>query len=192
MMESGEIDIQRCFNNILKIIGIDKKEREKTSRRVAKMFYRELFSTSTGVLKFPSIMTEDIVETDSDSMVLSINIRAQSICAHHLLPMFGVAHIAYIPQGKVIGLSKLNRIVDFYGRKPQLQEKFTQEIAQSIQKVLDIKDIAVTLDLRHLCIEMRGIRHHGGTTRTSILEGEFFEDASLRQEYFSSLGRVAK
>jgi GTP cyclohydrolase I len=106
-----------------------------------------------------------------------------SLCEHHLLPFFGRVHIGYVPAGKVIGLSKLPRLVDVYSHRLQLQERLTREIAESVEAMLKARGVAVVIEARHLCVEMRGVEKHAAETVTSCLLGDFREDAALRAEF---------
>jgi GTP cyclohydrolase I len=113
-----------------------------------------------------------------------------SLCEHHLLPMFGRCHIAYVPAGRVIGLSKLPRIVDVFAHRLQLQERLTREIAEAIQELVEAKGVAVMMEARHLCVEMRGVEKAESETVTSCLLGLYRSDNQLRAEFMSSVQRV--
>lgn len=118
-----------------------------------------------------------------DEMIIQKNIQFYSMCEHHLLPFFGTASLAYIPNKKIIGLSKLPRIVDFFSRKPQNQERMSKQIAEFLQKELKPRGVGVTITARHLCMEMRGIKARGTETTTSFLTGAFRKDVSARHEF---------
>lgn len=118
-----------------------------------------------------------------DEMVLVKSIPIYSQCEHHLAPFFGVAHIAYIPNGKIVGLSKLSRLADVFARRLQVQERLTNEIADAMMKHLDALGVAVVVDCRHMCMESRGIQRHGSSTLTSAMRGVFKEDAKARAEF---------
>jgi GTP cyclohydrolase I len=120
-----------------------------------------------------------------DEMVLQRDIPLWSLCEHHLCPFFGVAHIAYIPRKRVVGLSKLSRLTDLYARRLQVQERLTAQIADAIQDVLRPKGVAVVLECRHTCIEMRGVEKHGSVTMTSKLHGAFKTKPAARAEFLS-------
>lgn len=122
-----------------------------------------------------------------DQMVCVKGIPVYSHCEHHLAPIFGVAHVAYIPNGKIVGLSKLNRLVDVFARRLQVQERLTSQIANTLQEFLQPLGAAVCLECRHLCMESRGIRQQGHTTITTALTGEFKENPAVKQEFFDTL-----
>jgi len=119
-----------------------------------------------------------------DQLIIQKNIPFYSMCEHHLLPFFGEAAIAYIPNGKIVGLSKLARLAQFHSSKPQNQERITQAIANQLQNALEPVGVAVVLKARHMCMEMRGIRAYGTMTMTSYLTGVFKSEQALRQEFF--------
>lgn len=122
---------------------------------------------------------------DYDEMVLVKDIPFFSLCEHHMAPFFGTAHIAYIPDGKIVGLSKLPRVLDYYARRLQNQERITQQVAKYVNEQLRPKGAACIINARHLCVEMRGIKKHNCSTVTSHLIGAFKRDASCRNELFS-------
>ena len=124
-------------------------------------------------------------QTDNDEMVIVRNIELYSLCEHHLLPFFGKAHIAYIPSGKVIGLSKLARLVDVYARRLQIQESLTTQIAQTIQDVTEAQGVAVVVEAKHLCMMMRGVEKQNSSMTTSSMLGLFRQNHSTRQEFLS-------
>ena len=115
-------------------------------------------------------------------MLVEKGIRVQSFCEHHFLPIYGQAHIAYIANGKVIGLSKLNRIVEYYARRPQVQERLTVQIANELKKVLGTDDVAVYIDAKHMCVEMRGVEHQHCSTVTTEYSGKFLNE-NTRAEF---------
>jgi len=126
---------------------------------------------------------EAVFEQQYDEMVLVKDIPFYSLCEHHLLPFFGVAHVAYMPRGRVLGLSKIPRLVDVFAHRLQLQERLTREVAEGLERVLDPNGVAVVLDARHLCMEMRGVERSGGKTITSCMLGCFRDDARTRSEF---------
>jgi GTP cyclohydrolase I len=159
-----------------------------TPDRVAKMYVDEVFS---GLWKEnePKIMT---VPNDMgyDQMIIERDIRVQSTCEHHFCPVIGVAHIAYIPDKTIIGLSKLNRIVEHYSRRPQLQERLTEQIHKKLMEVLGTKNVAVIVNCQHYCVIMRGIRDQGSSMITSKINGHF-NSHDVRNEFLDlvKLGR---
>jgi GTP cyclohydrolase I len=124
-----------------------------------------------------------LFDQDYDEMVVVRDIPFYSLCEHHLLPFFGVAHVAYAPQGRVVGLSKVPRLVDVYAHRLQLQERMTRQIAEGLQEVTQPGGVAVVVEARHLCMEMRGVEKSGGQTVTSCMLGCFRDDARTRAEF---------
>lgn len=122
-----------------------------------------------------------------DEMITQINIPFYSMCEHHILPFFGVAHIAYIPDKKIVGLSKLSRVVDHFAHNPQNQERITTQVAEYLHEKLDPQGVAVVLTARHMCMEMRGIRKIGAETTTSSLKGAFKHNEPTRMEFFQMI-----
>ncbi len=178
--------IEAAVREILAAIGED-PDREglvETPRRVANM-YEEIFG---GLSEDPKQHLKLFSETRPDEMVTVRDIPLYSMCEHHLLPFTGVAHIAYIPRdGKVIGLSKLARIVNCYARRPQLQERLTAQIADFLEQSIDPLGVAVIIEAEHLCMTMRGVRAAGSRTQTSALRGCMKSDARTRTEVMSLL-----
>lgn len=179
--------IENAVREILEAIGED-PEREglkETPRRVANM-YEEIFS---GLHEDPRIHLKFFSGNGSDEVVLVKDIPMYSMCEHHLLPFVGKAHIAYIPagDGRVIGLSKLARIVKSFASQPQIQERLTANIADFIIKEMDARGVAVVIEAEHLCMTMRGIRAAGAKTQTSALRGIMRSDARTRAEVMALL-----
>ncbi len=131
------------------------------------------------------IVNGAIFETDTNEMVLLKNIEMYSLCEHHLLPFIGKCHVAYIPSGKVIGLSKIARIVDMFARRLQIQEKLTRQIADAILEQTDAHGAAVVIEAQHLCMMMRGVEKQNSVMTTSCVLGEFEKNSSTRSEFFS-------
>ena len=129
------------------------------------------------------IINNAIFEEEYDQMVVVKDIEFYSMCEHHLLPFFGVAHIAYIPNGKIIGLSKIPRILDMFARRLQVQERMTQEIADTLNDVLDPKGVAVVVEGQHMCMQMRGVENKNSYATTSHMLGLFREDSKTRKEF---------
>ena len=178
--------IERAVRDILEAIGED-PDREgliETPKRVAAM-YEEIFS---GITDDPKRHIKVFSEKDNDEIVVVRDIPLYSMCEHHLLPFVGKAHIAYIPsEGKVIGLSKLARIVDLFAKRPQLQERLTSQIADFLDEELNPIGIAVIVEAQHLCMTMRGAKAAGSMTQTSALRGVAKKDARTRAEIMSLL-----
>lgn len=145
------------------------------------------FLTSGYKSDVKEIVGDAIFEEPSSELVLIKNIEFYSLCEHHMLPFFGKAHVAYIPAGKVIGLSKIPRIVDVYARRLQVQERLTSEIAEALKTVLNPKGVAVYLEASHLCMMMRGVQKQNSTTTTKCLLGEFRFNEGARSELLSLL-----
>ncbi len=175
--------IKEAVRNILIAVGEDpdRPGLKETPRRVAHM-YREMFA---GLQLDPSRHLKVVFPESYDEMVVVRDITFTSMCEHHLLPFSGVAHVAYLPNGKVTGLSKLARVVEEIARRPQVQERMTQEIADMIQEHLNTSGVAVVISAEHSCMSIRGVRKPGSTTITSALRGVFKTDQSTRAEFMS-------
>ncbi len=170
---------------ILEGIGED-TEREgliETPDRMARM-YEEIFS---GIGKTAEEELAKTFTVDSNDLVLEKDITYYSVCEHHLVPFYGKAHIAYIPNGKVAGLSKLARTVEVYSKKPQIQENLTKEIADAIMKYLDAKGVMVVIEGEHMCMTMRGVKKPGTKTVTTTYRGVFKNNDSLKNEVYRML-----
>ena len=168
--------IKKDVTNILTTLGMDLEDDsiKGTPNRVAKMFVKEIFG-GLNPNKKPSPSTFENGYKYGE-MLVEKNITVYSTCEHHLLPIVGRAHVAYISNGKVIGLSKMNRIVDYYAKRPQVQERLTMQIVQELQKALNTEDVACVIDAKHLCVNSRGIRDIESSTVTSEFGGKFKED----------------
>ena len=176
--------IQGHVQNIMEILGIEFDDStEKTPYRVAKMYVEEIFK-GLDENNFP-VLTVQENRFKYDQMIVIDNITVNSYCEHHLVPFIGVAHIGYIPNGKVLGLSKFSRVVDYFSRRPQIQEKLTQQVSKCLIENLDTKDIAVVIEAEHFCVKVRGIKDKTATTVTSSLNGKFREEHKVRNEFFS-------
>jgi GTP cyclohydrolase I len=181
-------DIECAVRDILTAIGED-VEREgllRTPERVARM-YGEL--TSGYHVDPVRLINEAVFDVEYDEMVIVRNIDYYSLCEHHMLPFLGQAHVAYIPAGKVIGLSKIPRIVEMFARRLQVQERMTQEIAQFLQSTLEPNGVAVVCEGLHMCAAMRGVRKANARMVTSAMLGDFKTDQSTRNEFFAHLER---
>ena len=173
--------IKKDVENILLTLGMDLTDDslKGTPNRVAKMFVKEIFG-GLNPTKKPSPSTFDN-NYKYGEMLVEKNITLYSTCEHHLLPIVGRAHIAYISSGKVIGLSKMNRIVDYYAKRPQVQERLTMQIVQELQIALNTQDVACVIDAKHLCVNSRGIRDIESSTVTSEFGGKFKEEQTRRE-----------
>lgn len=182
ILDPGVAEIRDHMHEIIHLLGED-PEREgllKTPLRVAKALK---FLTS-GYEKDPEeILTSALFRERYEEMVLVKDIDFYSMCEHHMLPFFGKAHIAYIPNGKIVGLSKLPRIVDVYARRMQVQERMTQQIKDVIQRVLEPQGVAVVIEARHMCMMMRGVEKQNSVTTTSGMSGVFLNDNATRSEF---------
>ena len=173
--------IRKDVESILQTLGMDLTDDsiKGTPNRVAKMFVKEIFGGLNPAKKPGSSTFEN--KYKYGEMLVEKNITVYSTCEHHLLPIVGRAHIAYISNGSVIGLSKMNRIVDFYAKRPQVQERLTMQIVQELQTILGTDDVACIIDAKHLCVNSRGIRDIESSTVTSEFGGKF-KSENVRRE----------
>lgn len=173
--------IEKDVAHILETLGMDLDDDslKGTPHRVAKMFVNEIFSGLHPGRKPKASVFEN--KYKYGEMLVEKNITVYSTCEHHLLPIVGRAHIAYISNGTVIGLSKMNRIVDYFAKRPQVQERLTMQVVQELQKALGTKDVACVMDAKHLCVNSRGIRDVESSTVTSEFGGVFKETAVKRE-----------
>jgi GTP cyclohydrolase I len=173
--------IKKDVESILTTLGMDLTDDslKGTPNRVAKMFVKEIFG-GLNPNKKPSSSTFEN-KYKYNEMLVEKNITVYSTCEHHLLPIVGRAHVAYISNGTVVGLSKMNRIVDYYAKRPQVQERLTMQIVEELQKVLNTADVACVLDAKHLCVNSRGIRDIESSTITSEFGGRFKEEHVKRE-----------
>jgi GTP cyclohydrolase I len=173
--------IKKDVEHILNTLGLDLADDslKGTPNRVAKMFVKEIFG-GLNPDKKPSSSTFDNIYKYNE-MLVEKNIVVYSTCEHHLLPIVGRAHVAYISNGTVVGLSKMNRIVDYFAKRPQVQERLTMQIVQELQKVLNTDDVACVIDAKHLCVNSRGIRDIESSTVTAEFGGKFKEEKVKRE-----------
>ncbi len=178
--------IERHFKEIMLIMGLDLNDDslKGTPARVAKMYIKEIFSGLNPENKPKIALFEN--KYQYKEMLVEKNITFYSNCEHHFVPIIGKAHVAYISNGKVIGLSKLNRIVQYFAKRPQVQERLTVQIANELKEVLNTEDVAVVIDAHHLCVSSRGIQDVSSSTLTSSYGGKFLEEAT-RQEFMQYL-----
>src|SRR3954453_2313944 len=178
--------MEETFRNLLEAIGED-PQREgllRTPTRAAKAFE---FLTNGYRQDLEEIVNGAIFSSEASEIVLVKDIELYSMCEHHLLPFVGKAHVAYIPEGKVIGLSKVARIVDMFARRLQIQENLTIQIADALMKTLRPTGVAVVIEAKHLCMMMRGVEKQNSVMKTSCLLGSFKEDARTRGEFLALL-----
>lgn len=175
------------YSDILKAIGED-PEREglkRTPERVAKSLQ---YLTHGYALDPAAILRSAIFTEQYSQMVLVKDIEVYSLCEHHMLPFFGKAHIAYIPNGRIVGLSKIPRVVDAFARRLQVQERLTNEIRDCIKETINPHGVAVVMECSHLCMQMRGIQKQNSITTTSAFTGAFLEDHRTRDEFIKLIG----
>lgn len=177
-------DMETLVSGLLQSLGEDPMRNglRQTPRRVAK----SLSFLTSGYEQDPrEVVNGALFDNESDQMVLVRGVEFYSLCEHHLLPFFGKCHIAYLPKGKVIGLSKLARLVEVFSRRLQVQERMTLEIAKVLEELVPNQGFGVVVQAQHLCMKMRGIQKQGGDTITSALLGKFRDDSRTRQEFMS-------
>ncbi len=182
---SDDEKIERIQSNVFEImqtLGLDLTDDSLrgTPKRVAKMYVKEIFGGLHPKRK-PNASTFEN-KYKYGEMLVEKNITVYSTCEHHLLPIVGKAHIAYISKGNVVGLSKMNRIVDYYAKRPQVQERMTIQVVKELQKVLGTEDVACVIDAKHLCVNSRGIRDIDSSTVTAEYGGKF-KDNSIKREF---------
>ena len=177
-------NITKNYLGIIEAIGEDPKREGllKTPERAAKAMQ---FITQGYHQSLEEILNGAVFASDNDEMVMVKNIELYSLCEHHLLPFIGKAHVAYLPQGKVIGLSKVARIVDMFARRLQIQEQLTTQIATAIQKVTGAAGVGVVIEAEHLCMMMRGVEKQHSITTTSMMLGSFRDNHRTRDEFLS-------
>ncbi len=178
--------MEGVFGELLEAVGED-REREgliKTPGRAARSFE---FLTQGYRQSVDDMVNDAIFESDASEVVMVKDIELYSMCEHHLLPFIGKAHVAYIPNGKVIGLSKVARIVDVFARRLQIQERLTTQIADALMDALHPTGVAVVIEAKHLCMMMRGVEKQNSVMKTSCLRGVFKEDARTRGEFLALL-----
>ena len=175
--------IKKNIREIMHTLGLDLNDDSLigTPARVAKMFVKEIFSGLKPDFRPKSSTFEN--KYNYGEMLVEKNINVYSTCEHHLLPIVGKAHVAYISSGTVIGLSKINRIVEYYSKRPQVQERLTKQIVSELQKVLKTEDIACVIDAKHLCVNSRGIKDVDSSTITSEFGGKFKYDQTTKDEF---------
>jgi GTP cyclohydrolase I len=160
-----------------------------TPNRVARMYGELLDGYRTDPVK---LINGAVFDVEYDDMVIVKDIEFSSLCEHHMLPFLGHAHVAYIPRGKVIGLSKIPRIVDMFAHRLQVQERMTRQIANFLSEILDARGVAVVVEGKHMCSMMRGVQKHDSSMTTSAMLGAFRERESTRNEFMAHLGRTSR
>ncbi len=179
--------IEEKFRDIMNILGLDLTDDslKGTPRRVAKMYVKEIFSGLNPINKPKVALFEN--KYKYKEMLVEKDITFYSNCEHHFVPIIGKAHVAYISNGNIIGLSKINRLVQYYAKRPQVQERLTIQIANALKEILNTEDIAVIIDAHHLCVSSRGIQDTNASTVTSTYSGKFLSDQQ-RNEFFNYIG----
>ncbi len=190
---TDEMDLERitdAVNTILESVGEDPKREGlvRTPERVAKAYVELLSGYRTDPIE---ILNDAIFDVTYDEMVLVRDIEFYSLCEHHMLPFIGRAHVAYLPRGKVIGLSKIPRIVDMFAQRLQVQERMTRQIADLLDELLHPKGVAVVVEGLHLCSVMRGVKKHDARMTTSAMSGAFRSNLPTRQEFLDNISRGA-
>lgn len=177
--------IERHFKAIMETLGLDLTDDSliETPKRVAKMYVNEVF-WGLDYEAFPKCTTVQN-KMKYDAMVVERNVSVQSNCEHHFVVIDGLATVAYIPNVKVLGLSKINRIVEYFSKRPQIQERLTEQTYHALQFILGTDDVAVMIHARHFCVRARGVEDTGSSTVTSRLGGRFMTDAAARAEFMS-------
>lgn len=178
--------ISHHFRKIMETLGLDLNDDslKGTPERVAKMYVKEIYSGLDPANKPKIALFQNRYQYNQ--MLVEKDITFFSNCEHHFVPIYGKAHLAYISSGKVIGLSKLNRIVQYYAKRPQVQERFTMQVARELQSVLETQDVAVLIDAKHMCVSSRGVQDSNSATVTSFYGGKF-ENEVTRQEFLRYL-----
>lgn len=181
--------IQQKFSDIMAVLGMDLMDDSliDTPRRVAKMFVTEIF-WGLDYEAFPKCTTVDN-KMKYDEMVIERNVNVQSNCEHHFVVIDGIATVGYIPKQKVLGLSKINRIVEYFSKRPQIQERLTEQVYHALQYILETDDIAVVIDAQHYCVKSRGVEDVGSSTITSKLGGCFKDSPAVRAEFMNLVAR---
>lgn len=179
-------EIEKNFRNILEILGLDLTDPSlsKTPKRVAKMYVEEVFS-GLNPENFPTIITEKAPYAQGE-MILVKNISFVTFCEHHLVPVWGHAKVAYICQETIIGLSNINRLVRYFAKRPQMQERLTAQIAEALAQILNHQDIAISLEAKHYCVMARDVEDHESELHTNKFMGAFEKQPYLRKEFLVS------
>lgn len=193
-LDAVNIDFEaarQAVAHLIRAIGEDpdREGLQNTPDRVARMYAELLSGYSTDPEK---IINGALFNINYDEMVLVRDIEFYSLCEHHMLPFLGRAHVAYLPKGKVIGLSKIPRIVEMYARRLQVQERMTRQIADLLQHMLEPQGVAVVVEGMHLCSMMRGVKKHGARMTTSAMHGAFRANLATRQEFLENISRGMK
>jgi GTP cyclohydrolase I len=193
VVENGLSDTEKVrviaehFRGIMETLGLDLKNESlsETPHRIARMYIHELFR-GLSTENFPKVSVIPN-EFGYDQMIIAKKVNIKSVCEHHFQTIDGIATIAYIPKDRVIGLSKMNRIADYFARRPQVQERLTKQIADALSYILQTDHIAVHIDARHYCLVSRGVEDAASTTVTCDLRGDFYDKDAVRREFFAAV-----
>jgi len=190
--EDAKDQIEYHFKEIMKIMELPVDTDPsiiQTPYRVAKMFVDEVFR---GLFYDRPVISSQPNVFNYDQMLIESNMKVHSFCEHHFIPILGSCHVAYMPAEKVLGLSKFNRLVDWHARRPQVQEKLTQNVLEELKEILGTENVAVVIDGIHLCVKMRGIKDQNTVTRTSALSGKFLHESTVRSEFLSAIPTMSE
>jgi GTP cyclohydrolase I len=180
--------VEEHFSKIIEAVGenVNREGLIDTPKRAAKAFK---FLTNGYEKTLEEVLNGAIFTADTEDMVIVKNIELYSLCEHHLLPFIGKCHVGYLPQGKVMGLSKVARVIDMYARRLQIQEKLTKQIADAIEIATGARGVAVVIEAQHLCMMMRGVEKQNSIMTTSVMTGIFRKEISTRSEFLNLLNR---
>jgi GTP cyclohydrolase I len=180
--------VEENFSKIIEAVGenVNREGLIDTPKRAAKAFK---FLTNGYDKTLEEVLNGAIFTADTEDMVIVKNIELYSLCEHHLLPFIGKCHVGYLPQGKVMGLSKVARVIDMYARRLQIQEKLTKQIADAIEIATGARGVAVVIEAQHLCMMMRGVEKQNSIMTTSVMKGIFRKEISTRSEFLNLLNR---
>jgi GTP cyclohydrolase IA len=183
--EEKIVQIEKHFRDIMEVLGLDLTDDSLsgTPHRVAKMFVKEAFSGLNPKNKPAARLFEN--KYNYDQMLVERDITFYSHCEHHFVPIYGKAHVAYFSSGKVIGLSKINRIVQYYSKRPQVQERLTVQIGQELERILQTPSVAVVMDANHMCVASRGVSDTNSRTGTAYFSGKFKDDENVKREFLN-------
>ena len=184
----GSASTQQLYAEILTRVGED-PARDGLLRTPERMEKSMAFLTQGYQQSVETVLHQALFDVDYDEMVIVKDVEFYSLCEHHLLPFFGKAHIAYVPNGKVIGLSKIPRIVDVFARRLQVQERLTQQVAEAIEDAIHPQGVGVVMEAQHLCMMMRGVQKQSSLTVTSSLQGVFKTQVQTREEFLSLVNK---
>ena len=182
-------EIEKSFSHIMNVLGLDLADDSlaETPNRVAKMYVNEVF-WGLDYEAFPKCTTVEN-KMNYDEMVVERNVNVQSNCEHHFVVIDGFATVGYIPERKVLGLSKINRVVEYFSKRPQIQERLTEQIYHALQYILETDNIGVVIDAQHYCVKSRGVEDVGSSTVTSKLGGVFKSDPAVRTEFMNIVNK---